>query len=705
MTELAAGATFADRVLSGERVRCGLVVGAGGFGKSHLAETLCEQLQASSVTTTLVPGDLAPDFVDLHESDVLIVDSADQSSEEFLKAVRREALSLSSDRSFLLLARNSTLSTELAELTALADRDGMIERLGPLSSEEIARRMPESADEHEIATLSLLTGGIPLHVDRLCSGWDASTWPADLRPRAELVLPDRFVDAVVLNVGRLSADDRVEFAARSVSSLAFVEVGARHRASPLIEAGLASSDGEVPYAVALAALGEMSLDERRVATRQVGLELLQTDPAAAATLLVDTAEHASWAAVALAAAGQVDRATSILDGIFGESGEADGAGLASSAHVAALQSRWPDAASFADEIESHPYWSDAKVDVVKQLYHSLDVTGSPTTIDTNPKTREPGVTFLAEAISVLEQTRDSSPDGSALVERLRSLVRQSSSQQPTLDIAVSASELAAIAALLVGEFEIARTLIDQSPESSSRTELNEALGHWISLRSGRATQVDDVVEEVDAPELLAPKILSLAAHVMSTRRTGDLSAQAGVLDSIIAMGSMLSVDVLTFDALCELHLGAQRLDARREAREIAAGLDDFVQRLGSPVLWEARLLWNRLESAIAAGDGSAVRTAAEALSELPDTTETVGRLVAAAEQWRLVFEGRIDQDPLEEVLDGLELHGFVWEAAALAGQAAIRTDNGDLARELLQRGRDYRQAAPQTKPTSPSTLR
>lgn len=698
--------SFAERVLRGERVRCGVLVGAGGHGKTAFAEELYDRLASADVATVLVPGDLASAEIDLREARVVIVDSADRSPGDFLDLLRGEALSATSDRSLLLMARSSSASAELAELAALADRDGMVGTLPTLSLETIASRIPEEINlAAEI--IAELTGAIPIHVDRLCSGWDDTGWP-DTIDMAELNgLPDRFVTHIELQIALLSAEDRLLLIERSLSQLAVVEPSEQRRLRHLIDAGLVTEDGLVPLAVARAVRTVVTSDELDAATRTAGLELLQTDPARAAEVLDDAAAPTAWAAVALAAAGRLDRATAVLDSLVGE---IDGAALAASAHVAAVEARWADAAELSAQITEHPYWSPSRVDAVSRLYALLDARASDPSPGSSNGAGEPGARFLADAVDVMGTTlgQGASVDVISLAEQLRALVRQAPNQQPTLDIAVSGSELAAIAALLAGEFEVAKALIEQSPESPSRTQLNEALTTWISLRSGATHTIDESTtseDDADASEpQLAPTVLSLAARVMSTRRNGDRPGQSELLESIVAVCSMLSVDLLTFDALCELRLGAQRLDARREAGEIAAGLEGFVDQIGSPLLWEARLRWNRVEAAVAAGDAEAVKAAANELASLPGADVAARPLVAAARQWSAVFDEQVDGEALGAVLDDLESQGYLWEAAALAGQAAIRTTDGDVAKGLLQRGREFRQAAPKAKITSPAGL-
>jgi len=121
-------------------------------------------------------------------------------------------------------------------------------------------------------------------------------------------------------------------------------------------------------------------------------------------------------------------------------------------------------------------------------------------------------------------------------------------------------------------------------------------------------------------------------------------------------------------------------------------------------LLRIRLAWSSVEAAIAGGDAAAVVAAAEELAGIPGAHDLAPALVAAAGQWAAVYGGRVDATAVTDALAQLEEAGYVWEAAALAGQAAIRTDDAQLAKDLLARGREFRAEAPEAKVTSPAGL-
>jgi len=165
----------------------------------------------------------------------------------------------------------------------------------------------------------------------------------------------------------------------------------------------------------------------------------------------------------------------------------------------------------------------------------------------------------------------------------------------------------------------------------------------------------------------------------------------------------MSVDLLTFDALCEVHVASHRADARKQARQLGDGLERFATRRNSQLL-AIRLGWSQIEAALASGDDVALGREVEKFQALDGVGDLTPALVAAAGQWVAVLNESVDAAALREALNELEAAGHVWEAAALAGQAAIRTSDGELAKELLAIGRSFRAAAPEAKVTSPAGL-
>ncbi|HEY0640802.1 MAG TPA: helix-turn-helix transcriptional regulator, partial [Pseudonocardiaceae bacterium] len=155
------------------------------------------------------------------------------------------------------------------------------------------------------------------------------------------------------------------------------------------------------------------------------------------------------------------------------------------------------------------------------------------------------------------------------------------------------------------------------------------------------------------------------------------------------------VDLFTLLPLGELAVAAARLGDQARLAPRLAEARALLAALGDPPLWAGPLHWNGLHAAILADDREAAAEHAAALATGP-ADHYRGLLAAAARCWLAVLAGDIDPDEVEEAARGLHGTGLYWDAARLAGQAAIRTSDRramvrllDVAR-LLQ-GRELRE--------------
>ncbi len=230
-------------------------------------------------------------------------------------------------------------------------------------------------------------------------------------------------------------------------------------------------------------------------------------------------------------------------------------------------------------------------------------------------------------------------------------------------------------------------------------------------------------EEVDELDAVA-----LAVRAAIARRSGDVAAAAAVARQLTRLLSALEVDLLNLDAVTELLVLARRFAPPTVADEFDEAIASFLARLGSPPAWSARWHWARLEVAIASGVGTrgsavtaagpagvadpgrdagvdpgtvdgpevsgpgfeALREPVRALVEIAAVLPGISVLADAAEVWVEVLTAVPDAARIDHAVRQLQVAGFVWEAAQLAGQAAIRVDDAVLAKSLLGQARSLR---------------
>ena len=677
---------FIEGAVSGAPIRCAAVVAPGGYGKTVLAQEVVAACTAVDVSVVFVAGDLADADSKLESVDggVVVIDDADDAPGELLERARSLAIDATTTQSVVVFARSVSSSPALAALCALADQSDSLEDLAGLELAELGSKIPKSS-ELTATDLDELTGAVPALVDRLCAGWDDEGWPAEMVTSFEQ-LPKRFRRHVEVEFSQVGDDDRQALASAAMMVVATPD-GAIEVDGQSAGLGLVGLSGQMPRAVGYAIEPLLSDTERQAAISEVAQSLIHTDPARASGLFEQIGAP-ELAAVAYAAAGHTDAATKAL-----RDRPVEGAAAAASAHVAGTESRWNAAADLIDKVgSSHPYWSDSTLHDARSLYAAIAHAN-----EYGPAANS----FSSTAAQILQRTlaATTASERADLVDELRALVRQAKNQPPILDVAVTGAELASMAAVTLGEFDLARAMLDATPESPQRSSLTAALHTWISVRTGDAT-----TESMgETPSTVSADTLRLAAQLIDARRASDGEAVADTVTAIAGLVAQMSVDVLTFDALCEVHVGAHRADARKQAQQVGDGLDRFVDQRTSPLL-QVRLAWSRVEAAVASGDADAVSAQTSAFAAVEGVSELAPVLLAAAQQWAAIYRGQLDADAIRSAISGLEVAGYVWEAAALAGQAAIRVDDGAVAKELLALGREFRAESAEPKIISPAGL-
>jgi len=164
-------------------------------------------------------------------------------------------------------------------------------------------------------------------------------------------------------------------------------------------------------------------------------------------------------------------------------------------------------------------------------------------------------------------------------------------------------------------------------------------------------------------------------------------------------------DLFLLEPIGELPVIGTRLRDAEVAERAIARLDDIVHALGAPAPWVAQLAWARLQAAVVADDAAhrdGVRRAAATLGALASPADGGAPIIdafrMAAATWAAVVDGQVDLASVREAAATLDAAGLVWEAASLAGGAAIRSLDPLEARLLLDDARVLRGRLPSFDP-------
>jgi DNA-binding CsgD family transcriptional regulator len=459
--------------------------------------------------------------------------------------------------------------------------------------------------------------------------------------------------------------------------------------------------------------GDLTGESAAKAFEVAAQEALPTDAALAARLFDAavtagtpvTAVGARWAEAA-ALEGDLDTALRLADQVIAEPGATDRA-LGARVAAAALAHR----GQMARSAELHR-WSGG---VQATAFAAIGLIGTG---------------LLAEAERLLEAQSDVDEPPTLLSGAIDSTARgimESVTGSPTsaLSTVVNAAEmlepvgravllpdspaaLAAVIALHHGELAIAEQLLERAVtvRTGGVTLLarHRLLLAWIAMVRGDLAPAAERLAEVGDDLESRDWLFAVALEVGLARRTSDLGALRRIWGEACEAVIRQRVDLFTILPFGEFAVAAARLGEQDRLAPHLRQARDLLRALGDPPLWTAPLHWSALHAAITA------ERPAEAEEHVTALTADAGRgsfpamLSAAAGCWLKVLSGTVDASEVEAAARGLHTAGMWWDAARLAGQAAIRTSDRKVMVALLDCARALRGKPDDTGPAAASTV-
>ncbi|MFF3853932.1 LuxR C-terminal-related transcriptional regulator [Micromonospora sp. NPDC002575] len=545
--------------------------------------------------------------------------------------------------------------------------------------------------------LLALAAGVPLTVDLLGALLDRTPGAV-----AELVTATRAA-------GLLTADHRITPLVRqAVVALSppTDRTAVWHR---LVEQRLSRGGTVLPLVSALRAVGALG-DCPAPALRAAAEEALAEQPALAAELFAAATAAGSSApgrqAVAALLAGDLDTALRLADRLLAGAAPDDRAEAATVAATALAHRgqtgrsvelhRWsgtPAAAAFAE---------------IGSLATATAASGSAGSVD--PPAGGPP-TLGAGAARLMAEGVRASIDGTPTTA-LSTLVQAAALLEPdgrTVLLPDSPAALAALTGMHCAELDIAERVLDRATASGIGGPLlarrHLLLRAWILMLRGRTAAAADAATAATAaggPLESRDLLFATALELGVARRNSDLGAlQRGwghALDAVVRH----PVDLFTLLPLGELAIAAARLGDLDRLEPHLHQARALLGRLGDPALWSAPLHWSGLHAAILADRPGTAEEHVAALTAAADHSRYAAVAATAAASWVDVLRGTVDPARVEAAARGLYDAGYCWDAARLAGQAAIRTADRRAMTALLDCARVFqgRQAGAKGAPAS-----
>lgn len=260
----------------------------------------------------------------------------------------------------------------------------------------------------------------------------------------------------------------------------------------------------------------------------------------------------------------------------------------------------------------------------------------------------------------------------------------------------SPAALAALVALHAAEFDLAHGVLTRAAGGDRHTLL---LG-WTAMLRGDLATAGTHRAAVRGPLAPRDELFLHALELGLARRSDTPDAVRARWPAAYEAMMRQPVDLFTLLPLGELLVAAARVEesfrvASHRARAVA-----LLARLGSPALWSAWLNWSMFHAAVVTGDRE---TARETLRPFAAATgRLVPALAAAGDTWLAVLGGTVDGDAVLAAAEQLHRAGLRWDAARLAGQAAIRATDRTAMVTLLRSAKRF-SAGATAKPANAAT--
>ncbi|XVS65076.1 LuxR C-terminal-related transcriptional regulator [Actinosynnema sp. CA-299493] len=686
---------------SGPVLRLG-VVAPGGYGKTTVLREITRAFEEVGAPAA-------------------VVDDAHLLPDAELSALR--SLVERGDEHVVVAYRPWPRSRALAALAEAAGRARPSLMLEPFTREQVRAVLPASA--RGLADfVHQQTGGVPRFVRRLAGLTAAEVTPEVVASfRADLDWLDADVRKYLL-AAEAGAALRLDL----LGGLLGVDADA---VGDVIEAGratgLVAADGTL-LPVARLAVATLSRADRRIAVRQRLVELqlrsggpvldlvrplvdvggeddrtgvagpgmaqafraaadeaLAAEPALAARLLAAIgtagADVAVRRAVASAMAGDLDAALRLADRVI-SSGDTAHRGAAAEVAAIALAHR----GQLARSTELHR-WSPSSTSSAFAVIGQVGTGRLPTAaLPVAPPTMlDGGASLMAQG--VVESVTSSATTSLSTLVRAAGLLEPAGGAVLLPD---TPAALAALVALHSGEPGVAESVLDRAMATSSGGALmvvrHRLLRAWIAMQRGNLAQAREALVALrKAGRPLEPRdwLFAVALEIGVARRDSDLATLKRTWEQACEAVLRHPVDLFTFLPLGEFATAAARLrDQHRLAPHLAAART-LLRDLGEPSLWAVPLHWSALHAAIIAEEASVAEEHAASLAACRDRSRYARIVSTAAESWLDVVAGKVDADQVEESARGLQAVGQWWDAARLAGQAAIRTSDRQAMVRLL----------------------
>ncbi|WP_143695970.1 LuxR C-terminal-related transcriptional regulator [Williamsia sp. 1138] len=382
-------------------------------------------------------------------------------------------------------------------------------------------------------------------------------------------------------------------------------------------------------------------------------------------------------------AGDLDAATALVDTVLADGSPAarrDAVRIAAS--VAARRGSYSRCAALYRWLGPEHAGGDAPLGVLA-LIATGDRAGAEeftaAAAGAPPTTENSRALLLSTGLVTSLTTSRAAAIGSVL--RSASLSRPHDRAEPE-----SATAIAALLALHGGDLVGARSAHTRSALARSATSTvtrEKLLFGWTLMLGGDLDAAAEAVRSCE-PKQFRDLVVARALAVAIARRRGDAGGLLNAWRDAAPVVAEMEVDLFNLLPVGELWLTAVRLGETARLTHLVDDADRLLGELGSPPAWATSWSWYGVQAAILSDDPAALVPYARMLGQAAGDDAFAAALADAGRAWLRVMQGNPDVAEVESAARKLETAGLSWDAARLAGEAALRVEDTQSATTLLQ---------------------
>ncbi len=254
--------------------------------------------------------------------------------------------------------------------------------------------------------------------------------------------------------------------------------------------------------------------------------------------------------------------------------------------------------------------------------------------------------------------------------------------------------LAAILAMGRGEPQTAQVFLERAlgadlGGSASRPRHQLLLG-WALMLQGQLAAAEKAADLVAEPRGLGEREHLLYWCLMAgiSRRRADATALRDAWQEIRGLTLGMSMSLFDLLPVGEMLVTAVRMREPERAQEIFHDISAMLTRAGDPIAWSAPFHWHAVQAAFQSNDTAMLLAPANALATAATASAYAATLAQAGNTWLNILRDEIDYNAVEVSVRALASHGHTWDAARLAGHAALQHPERDGALAMMQLARE-----------------